>query len=84
MSDIDPYWKRLVSTGLRFLQEQGNIDAVAVIKNATLDVDFNNHDNWNGGIDYWDLVFHLKYRDYTAIAGKKDKIEGDILIKWSL
>ena len=79
MSDIDPYWKRLVSTGLRFLQEQGNIDAVAVIKNATLDVDFNNHDNWNGGIDYWDLVFHLKYRDYTALAGKKDKIEGDIL-----
>ena len=79
MPDIHPYWKRLVSTGLRFLKEHGNIDAVAVIKNATLDVNFNSHDNWNGGIDYWDLVFHLKYRDYTAIVGKKDKIEDDIL-----
>jgi len=78
MTDIDPYWKRLVSTGLRFLQEQGNADATAVIKNATLGVDFNNHDNWDGGIDYWDLVFHLKYRDYNIIADKKDRIEGEI------
>ena len=45
MTDIGAYWKRLVSTGLRFLQEQGNTAAVAVIKNAILDVDFNNHDN---------------------------------------
>ena len=79
MSDMDPYWKKLVSTGLRFLQEQGNADAVAVIKNASLDVDFNNHDNWDGGINYWDLVFHLKYRDYTALGDRKDVIEGDIL-----
>ena len=79
MSEYNQYWKKLVSIGLRFLQEQGNTDAVAVIKNATLDVDLNNHDNWNGGIDYWDLIFHLKYRDYIAIACKKDKIEEDIL-----
>lgn len=79
MTDINPYWKKLVSTGLRYLQDQGKTDAVAVIKNAELSVDFNNHDNWDGGIDYWDLVFHLKYRDYTAIAAKKDEIEGEIL-----
>ncbi len=79
MPDMDSYWKRLVSVGRRYLQEQGNVDAVAVIKKATLGVDLNNHDNWNGGIDYWDLVFHLKYRDYTAIAEKKNKIEDDIL-----
>lgn len=79
MTDTNPYWKRLVSTGLRFLQEQGKTDAVAVIKNATLDVDFNNHDNWDGGIDYWDLVFHLKYKDFTALGDKKDTVEGEIL-----
>lgn len=78
MSDYNQYWKRLVSTGLRFLQEQGNADAVAVIKNASLDVDFNNHDNWNGGIDYWDLVFRLKYQDYKVLGDKKDVIEGEI------
>lgn len=79
MSNIDSYWKKLVSTGLRFLQEHGNADAVAVIKNADLGVDFNNHDNWDGGIDYWDLVFHLKYKDYTALGDRKDAIEGEIL-----
>lgn len=79
MTDYNPYWKRLVSTGLRFLQEKGNSDAVAVIKNATLEVSLNSHDNWDGGIDFWDLVFHLKYRDYTALGDKKNKIEGDIL-----
>lgn len=79
MSNVDSYWKRLVSTGLRYLQDQGKTDAVAVVKSAVLGVDFNNHDNWNGGIDYWDLVLHLKYRDYIAIAAKKDEIEGEIL-----
>ena len=79
MTDMNPYWKRLVSTGLRFLQEQGKTDAVAVIKNADLGVDFNNHDNWDGGIDYWDLVFHLKYKDFTALGDKKDAVEGEIL-----
>ncbi len=42
-------------------------------------MDFNSFDDWDGEIDYWDLIFRLKYRDYTAIADKKDKIEGDIL-----
>ena len=79
MSDTNLYWKALVSTGLRYWQEQGNTDAAAVIKNAILDVDFNYHDNWDGGIDNWDLVFRLKYLDFTAIADKKDRIEGDIL-----
>lgn len=79
MSNVDPYWKRLVSTGLRYLQDQGKTDAVAVVKSAVLGVDFNNHDNWNGGIDYWDLVFHLKYKDFTALGDKKSDIEGEIL-----
>ena len=48
------------------------------LENSTLEVAFNNHDNWDGGIDYWDLIFHLKYKDYTAIEDKKDVIEGEI------
>lgn len=79
MSDINIYWKQLVSTGLRYLQERGNSNAVAVIKNATLALDYNSYDNWNGGITYWDLVFQLKYKDYTAFEDKKDAVEADIL-----
>lgn len=79
MSDINSYWKKRVSTGLRFLQDQRKVDAVSVIKNAVLEVDFNNHDNWNGGTDYWDLIFRLKYKDYISIADQKDQIESDIM-----
>lgn len=79
MSDYNQYWKRLVSIGLRFLQEQGNADAVAVIKNATLDSDIVNHDNWDGGIDFWELIFQLKYKDFTTLGEKKDTVESDIL-----
>lgn len=77
--DYNQYWKRLVSNGLRFLQGQGNADAVAVIKNAELDFDIVDHDNWDGGIDYWELRFRLKYKDFTALGDKKVKIENDIL-----
>lgn len=59
---MDVYWKDLVSTALRVFQESKNIDAVTVIKSGILSVEFNSHDNWDGGVDFWDIVFQLKYR----------------------
>lgn len=44
------YWKNLVSTVLRVCQERGNSDAVFVIKNGELNVEFNAYDIINGGI----------------------------------
>ena len=79
MGNVDQYWKNLVSTGLRYLQDHQKIDAVNVIKNAELELEYNTYDNWNGGVDYWDLVFQLKYRDYIVLGDKKSVIEGDIL-----
>lgn len=73
------YWKDLISTALRVFQEQNNTDSIFVIKNSTLAIEFNNHDNWNGGIDYWDIVFQLNYRDFTALEDKKDTVERDLL-----
>ena len=69
------YWKDLTSLALRSFQEQGNVLAVFVIRRSTLKVEYNYHDNWNGGIDYWDIIFELKYRDYKSISEKKDEIE---------
>ena len=76
---MESYWIDLVSTALRVFQENSNTDAISVIKNGTLAVEFNNHDNWNGGIDFWDVVFQLKYRDYTSIRERKDVVESDLL-----
>lgn len=79
MTDISSYWKDLASTVLRYLQEQDNIQTASVIKNSELSVECTYHDSLNGGTDYWDLFFCLKYRDYVGIASKKAEIEKDIL-----
>lgn len=76
MSD-EKYWKALVSTVYRALSEKGS-QAATVIKNATFEIRFNKHDNWNGGIDYWDIVFMLKYRDYTTLGDKKAEFEDEL------
>ena len=72
------YWKDLVSMAYRRLIEQNNKIAAAVIKNGTMDVWFDSHDNWNGGIDYWTIVFILKYNDYMAIENQRPQIEEEL------
>ena len=42
-------------------------------------VDWDRHDNWNGGIDYYILVFIMKRRDFLAIESNIDAISSDIL-----
>ena len=79
MTERNDYWHNLISTALRYLEERKNANAVIVIKNASFSVEFCSHDNWNGGIDYWDFVFSLKYKDFTVIEGTKQQIERDLL-----
>ena len=76
---MDAYWKDLVSTALRVFQESKNIDAVTVIKSGILSVEFNSHDNWDGGVDFWDIVFQLKYRVFKTLGDRKNTIESDLL-----
>lgn len=76
---MEAYWKDLVSMALLVFQEQNNADSIFVIKNSALEVELNNHDNWNGGIDYWDIVFQLNYRDFIALKDKKNTIEDNLL-----
>ena len=72
------YWKDLDSMACRRLIERNNGIAAAVIRDGTMDVRFDSHDNWNGGIDYWTLVFILKYNDYIAVESQKSQIEKDL------
>jgi len=69
------YWKDLTSLALRSFLEQGNALAAFVIRHSTLKIEYNYHDNWDGGIDYWDIVFELKYRDYKSVSENKNEIE---------
>ena len=59
------------------LHNQGAI--VEVIKESKFSLEFLHHDNWNGGIDTYKLVFYLKYSDYTKIINLKKLYEDTIM-----
>ena len=79
MAVNNQYWNQLISKGLRFLQEQNNDAAAAVLRKASFEVEHTYHDSWRWGTDYWALAFYLKYKDYMALGDKKDQVERDIM-----
>ena len=79
MAENNQYWKQLIYNGVRYLQEQNNDTAAAVLRQATFDVEHTYHDSWRWGTDYWELVLYIKRSDYTALGDRKDQIERDIM-----
>ena len=79
MAENNQYWNQLISEGIRFLQEQKNDAAAAVLKKATFDVEHRYHDSWRWGTDYWDLVLYLKRGEYAALGDRKEQVERDIM-----
>lgn len=64
------YWKDILSMSQRALSDKDELAAVSVIKKGQLEVRFSIHDNWNGGIDYWDIIIKLKYTDYYTLTDR--------------
>ena len=79
MAENKQYWNQLISNGIRYLQEQSNDTATAVLKQATFDVEHTYHDSWRWGTDYWELVLYLKRGDFKDLGDKKDQVERDIM-----
>ena len=79
MAENNQYWKQLIYNGVRYLQEQSNDTAAAILKKATFDVEHTYHDSWRWGTDYWELVLHLKHSDYAALGDRKEQVERDIM-----
>lgn len=71
-------WRAIVSMALKNLIESDEIEAASVIRNGRMDVTTNAYDNLNGGITYYDIVFKLKYRDFSEIGSRKSDLEGVI------
>ena len=53
---------------------------IDIVKKAEYSLDFVDHDNWDGGIDYFKLRFHLKYADFAKILSAQKNYE-EILTK---
>lgn len=65
----------IVSMIIQDLRRQNKIQIINTIKEANYDLIYKSYDNWNGGINYYDLVFFLKYEKYYEIFEQKDEYE---------
>lgn len=72
---MDEIVKKLVSMIIQDLRSNNQGFLVDLIKKAECTLDFLEHDNWNGGIDYYRLSFHIKYSDFAKIIEKKEQYE---------
>ena len=71
--------KKIVSMAIQDLRQHNHGAIVEVIKKSEFSLDWLDHDNWNGGIDTYKLVFHMKYSDYTKIIDEKKLYEETIM-----
>ena len=67
--------QKVVSMIIQDLRQFNHGAIIDVIKKAEYSLDFVDHDNWNGGIDYFKLRFHLKYADFSKILPVQKKYE---------
>ena len=72
---MEEYIKKIISMIVQDLRQNNHGVVVDIIKKSEYSLDFLDHDNWNGGIDYYRLTFHLKYSEYTKIISSKKQYE---------
>lgn len=72
------YWSKLLSMVIISLSEDGQSEAAYVAKHGEFELRYVRHDNWDGGIDYCEAVFHLKYRDYLSVESHLKEISEQI------
>ena len=53
--------KKIVSMAVQDLRQHNQGAIVDVIKKSEFSVEWLDHDNWNGGIDTYNLVFHFVF-----------------------
>lgn len=70
--------QKVVSMIIQDLRQFNHGAIVDIIKKSDYTLQFVDHDNWNGGIDYFKLCFRLKYSDYSKILSAKDTYEKTI------
>lgn len=70
--------KKVISMIVQDLRQHNQGAIVEVIKKSEFSLDYLYHDNWNNGIDYYKLTFHIKYADFTKISTSREKYEDAI------
>lgn len=69
---------KIISMVVKDLRNNGYGYMVDIIKNADYYIDYRGHDNWNCGIDYYNLKLYLDYNEFIKIVSKKKEYEDTI------
>jgi hypothetical protein len=63
---------KIVSMIIQNLRLSKHTKIIDLIKRSEYVMEWREHDNWNGGIDFYDLLFHLNFTDYSEIYDDKE------------
>ena len=63
--------KKIILTASKILKAGGQTSLGEVLRNSSASIEFSNHDNWNGGIDYFILYLTINVDTYISL---KDEI----------
>ena len=70
---------KIVSMIIQNLRLSKHTKLIDLIKKSEYSMEWRDHDNWNGGIDFYNLVFHLNFDDYSQIYDQKETYQEIVL-----
>ena len=68
----------LLATVHALLRADGADDAADVVRDYPAMAELSGQDNWNGGTQYWDIVFRVPTLDYVRLGAKRSLLEEQI------
>ncbi len=70
--------RKFVSMIIQDLRAKNYDDIIQLIKSSEYFLEIQYHDNWNGGVDYYNLEFYIDYSELVQIGNKKESYEAII------
>lgn len=66
---------KIVSMIIQDLRHHNHSRIIEIVKQAEYSIEETGYDNWNGGVYFYRLIFHLKYSDFARIVENKEEYE---------
>lgn len=72
---MNDYIQDIISMIVQYLRNNSQNEIIDLIKKSDYSLEFIEHDDWNGGIDFYRLQLYLSFTDYSKCIEKKDEYE---------
>ena len=72
-------FNKLISTSIAMLHQKGNQSISDVLKHSNVIFEHESHDNWNGGIDGYNVIIEVEINVFTQIEGSLSEMEKEII-----